>query len=90
MEEIMNKTIKAKKSAGLIINSFESKNAKIYTKGTANYVTQIDYNVEEFLATELKKLLPESNFITVESTKNKYSFDKPRQIHEAIFSPTLF
>lgn len=88
MQEIFKKTIAAIKSAGLIINNFELGSSQIFEKGTSNYVTQVDYNVEEFLVQELSKILPESNIITEEATQNKFDFQKPTWILDPVDGTT--
>lgn len=88
MEEIMLKVIEAIKAAGSIIKNFETENTEVFEKGTANYVTQVDYNVEEFLVNELIKILPESNIITEESSKNEYNFNKPTWILDPVDGTT--
>lgn len=88
MEQIMKDAIKALQAAGSIINTFELDNSQIYEKGTANYVTQVDYNVEKFLIQELKKILPESNIIAEESATNQYDFQKPTWVLDPVDGTT--
>ena len=88
MKQIMEKAITAIRSAGSIINSFETGNTKVFEKGTANYVTQVDYDVEAFLVKELSKILPDSNIITEEATNNIFKFKKPTWILDPVDGTT--
>jgi myo-inositol-1(or 4)-monophosphatase len=88
MEQIMQKAITAIKSAGSIINSFEAGNTPVFEKSASNCVTQIDYNVEAFLVSELSKILPESNIITEEATQNQFDFSKPTWILDPVDGTT--
>lgn len=58
------------KQAGKIM--LENQNANIHTKeGHYNYVTDADFNIQSFLASELKNLLPESHFFAEEKKNDE-------------------
>ncbi len=63
------------REAGKIM--LESKDFGIYSKGTAaNYVSDIDIKVENFLRERLFALCPDAAFIGEESSENDYGADK--------------
>ncbi|MDP4093221.1 MAG: inositol monophosphatase family protein [Bacillota bacterium] len=53
-------------------------------KGFANYVTEIDFKVQDYLVKELSGILPGSNIITEESSQNQYDLSKPTWILDPV------
>lgn len=78
------------KKAAEIINSAKTYEIKYEEKGLANYVTQIDIQVQKILSYEFKKLIPKSNIIGEESSDNEYILDKPTWIIDPIDGTTNF
>ena len=63
------------RQAGQTVSEYHGKlqEGQISTKGTHDFVTEIDKRVERFLVSELSKLLPGSGFLTEEKTAEKVS-----------------
>lgn len=88
MKSLFNDAIEAVKKAGEIILDSEIVRSQIIQKGFGNYVTQVDLKVQEFLVGELDQLIPGSNIITEESTKNQFTFAKPTWILDPVDGTT--
>lgn len=54
----------------------ENNTENITVKGTADFVTKVDFSVEEYLRRELKSLFPETAFISEEQKENHYNPEK--------------
>ncbi len=65
--EVLDKTKKATLQAGEIIKQHWDQPKDIQYKGRINLVTSTDVTVEEFLKTELERILPEANFLAEET-----------------------
>lgn len=61
------------KKAGEIFNDTVIEKEDIEEKGFANYVTIVDYKVQEFVTKEIIRLTPDCNIIAEESDKNLYN-----------------
>lgn len=60
----------------------------ISKKGFANFVTEIDYKVQDFLEHKLTEIIPGSNIITEESVSNIYKLEKPTWIVDPVDGTT--
>lgn len=78
----------ALKEAGKLLISPKISKNEIVEKGFANYVTQIDYQVQSLLAMELERIIPGCNVITEEYSANKYDLDKPTWILDPVDGTT--
>jgi myo-inositol-1(or 4)-monophosphatase len=88
MDQLMEKTVEALRQAGNIILECEIDKDQIIRKGAANYVTQVDLEVQKFLLTALHQIVPQSNIITEESADNRYSLEKPTWILDPVDGTT--
>lgn len=70
MDRIAEQTISIVRAAGEMVCSQFKQTKKILHKGQANYVTQIDFAVQDFLVEKLQEIVPESSFITEENAKD--------------------
>ncbi|MCD8300351.1 MAG: inositol monophosphatase [Clostridiales bacterium] len=82
-----------KRIAGLIKSTrpmIFDKNARnnITEKGIADYVTEVDINVQTFLREELKKMYPEVRFIGEEGTDREIEYDRPAWILDPVDGTT--
>lgn len=84
MEEIRLQAEKAVRETARIFLNSELDKSLVMQKGIHNYVTHIDYEVQNFLLEELNKIIPGSNIITEESGENKFSLDKPTWILDPV------
>lgn len=74
--------------AGEIITNTVLRKEHIETKGHANFVTVVDYKVQEFLVHRLREILPGSNMITEESKENIFDLEKPTWIIDPVDGTT--
>ncbi len=88
MDQLIEKTVEALRQAGNIILECEIDKDQIIQKGAANYVTQVDLQVQKFLVAQLQQMVPESNIITEESADNRYSLEKPTWILDPVDGTT--
>jgi myo-inositol-1(or 4)-monophosphatase len=88
MDPLIEKTVEILKQAGKIILECEIDKDKIIQKGTANYVTQIDLEVQNFMVDQLRRLVLESNVITEESADNQFTLEKPTWILDPVDGTT--
>ena len=58
MELLVEKSVEVVKQAGKIILESEIDKAQIIQKGVANYVTQVDLQVQRFLVDKLQQMVP--------------------------------
>jgi myo-inositol-1(or 4)-monophosphatase len=89
--KLVDQAILAVKEAGsLVAYQFkDSYNKVVLQKGFSNYVTGVDYDIQQLLQEKLKKILPESMFITEETVRNiKYTLSKPIWIIDPIDGTT--
>lgn len=85
MKEQIEKIIR---KAGEIILNTKMDKSLVEIKGKANYVTKVDYLVQDYLTQELVKLIPYSNVIAEESKHNNYSFGKATWIVDPVDGTT--
>jgi len=88
MKDLRDRVIPIVKEAGSIVNNTVISDDMIEQKGTANFVTKVDYAVEKFLVEKIIDLMPDSNIITEEAEKNRFNFDKPTWIIDPIDGTT--
>lgn len=89
MENIMQQAEIAIKEAGkFFLDTTIDANGITEKKGTANYVTQVDYLVQEFLLEKLNGIIPGSNVITEESSENIFNLDRPTWILDPVDGTT--
>jgi myo-inositol-1(or 4)-monophosphatase len=67
--------IMVKEAGGLLLQGMDDKKV-VVKSGCANYVTEIDFKVQEIILGKLVKLLPDCNIIAEETADNKFSLDK--------------
>lgn len=88
VKDIKLKTEEAVREAGkLLVNAVISEE-HIEKKGHANFVTEIDYKVQEFLVGKLEEIIPGSNIITEESKNNEFNLSKPTWILDPVDGTT--
>jgi myo-inositol-1(or 4)-monophosphatase len=80
----------AVKKAGELFLSSTLEKDSIIQKGHANYVTQVDYEVQKFLVKELGRLIPGSNIITEEANDNRFDLEGATWILDPIDGTTNF
>jgi myo-inositol-1(or 4)-monophosphatase len=68
--ETMDLAIAAVKSAGERVLASGAKALVVKQKGVADYVTQIDYDIQQFLVSELSKIDPLAAIVTEESEED--------------------
>jgi myo-inositol-1(or 4)-monophosphatase len=76
------------KKASRFFTDKELYKAKTQKEGDANFVTEVDYAVQEYLVKELGRIIPGSNIITEESADNQYNFAKPTWILDPVDGTT--
>lgn len=76
-KNICFEVVKLSKSVALFIKEQKEaiKSADIETKGLHNYVTYVDKGAEEMIVDGLRKIIPDSGFITEEGTADKNKED---------------
>ncbi len=90
MDKILKQASTIVRSAGEIIKKSESDSVLVHEKGSANYVTEVDFAVQDYLMDRLGALLPDSNFISEESENNVFSLDKATWIIDPLDGTTNF
>ncbi len=90
MHNLLRQAIEIVRSAGEIITKSETDSVLVHKKGTANYVTEVDFAVQDYLINRLSTLLPNSNFISEESETNVFSLDKATWIIDPLDGTTNF
>jgi myo-inositol-1(or 4)-monophosphatase len=81
-------TSSALRDAGRIILAASVERSQIEKKSDSNYVTEIDYRVQEFLAVRLEDILPGSKLIAEESQTNEYVVELPTWILDPVDGTT--
>lgn len=84
------KTEAAVRDAGKLILNAEAYNNIIMKRGSANFVTTVDYTVQKYLIDELEGIIPESKFICEESDNNEYDPEGYTWIMDPIDGTTNF
>lgn len=84
MESIKAKAESAVREAGEIFLNRLFDKGLVIKEGTANYATQIDIEVQDFLVARLKGIVPGCNIITEESNKNDYTAKSPTWILDPV------
>ena len=78
---------KAVRAAGkLFLSAVDER--QIIEKGFANFVTEVDYRVQDFLIRELDRIIPGCNIVTEEKADNLYAFHKPTWILDPVDGTT--
>jgi myo-inositol-1(or 4)-monophosphatase len=85
---IKKNTENAVLEAGRIMLDYILESRHIIEKGPANFVTEVDYKVQEFLVNRLSSIIPGSNIITEESDRNNFKLDKPTWILDPVDGTT--
>lgn len=88
MDSIISRVEGVITRAGDILTDNELYKNQIKKSGDCNFVTDVDYAVQEYLINELLRIMPGSNIITEESSQNQYSFDKPTWILDPVDGTT--
>jgi myo-inositol-1(or 4)-monophosphatase len=88
MGRLNEQVVEVLRAAGKIILESEIDKAKIIQKSAANYVTQVDFQVQNFLVDQLRRLLPDSNIITEESENNQFNLETPTWILDPVDGTT--
>lgn len=88
MKSLKEKVEGAIKEAGKLLQTSTIHKSMIEEKGFANYVTEVDYNVQKLLTTKLMEIIPDSNFIGEESKDNIYDIEKPTWIVDPVDGTT--
>lgn len=88
MTELMQKTEEAVRKAGKLFFDL-TMGSQVFTKeGSANFVTQVDYEVQSFMQKRLAEILPGSNIISEESEENLLSLEKPTWVLDPVDGTT--
>mgnify|MGYP000859696004 CR=1 FL=1 len=87
-DNLMKLTGGVLREAGRIILSNTVTRSQIEKKSDKNYVTEIDYRVQEYLAIRLENLIPGSHLIAEESKKNLFSVESPSWILDPVDGTT--
>lgn len=90
MSDISEKTLKLVKEAGKLFDNKISEKSRVIKKSHANFVTEVDYKLQEFITGELIKIIPDCNIITEESNSNKFNLDKPTWVLDPLDGTTNF
>jgi myo-inositol-1(or 4)-monophosphatase len=88
MDNIFLEAEKAVRKAGNIVLDKELYKKRIVKAGDCNYVTEVDYAVQNFLVKELIHIIPNCNIIAEEAQKNQYDFSKPTWILDPVDGTT--
>jgi len=87
MDVLAASTGKAVREAGkLFLDNIDE--SMIIQKGAKNFVTQIDFRVQDFLICELDRIIPGANIITEESNHNRFDLEKPTWILDPVDGTT--
>lgn len=84
VNDIMKQAEAAVREAGRLMLKGLPDAKGIVTKGFGNFVTRVDFQVQEYLLKKLEQILPGSNIIAEESGINQYSFEKPTWILDPV------
>lgn len=88
MQNLKEKVESALIEAGKLLYTSIIHRSMIEEKGFANYVTEIDYKVQELLTAKLMEIIPGSNIIGEESKHNIYDIEKPTWIVDPVDGTT--
>lgn len=88
MDTIKEKVESVLLEAGELISTSIMNRRMIEEKGFANYVTEVDYKVQELLTAKLLEIIPDSNIIGEESKDNVYDIEKPTWIVDPVDGTT--
>lgn len=88
MQNIKEKVERVLIEAGEFISTSVMNKSMIEEKGFANYVTEVDYKVQELLTSKLLEIIPGSNIIGEESKDNIYDIEKPTWIIDPVDGTT--
>ena len=87
-DTVRKKAENAVVNAGRIFLDTVLDSESVIRKGLANYVTMVDFKVQEFLVEELEGIISGSNIITEESSDNRFDLDKPTWILDPVDGTT--
>lgn len=90
MKNINEAAINVVVEAGELINKSEQGRSKVFEKGYANYVTEVDIAVQEFIIPRLLKIIPDCNIISEEVEENKWDIARPTWVLDPIDGTTNF
>lgn len=88
MQNLKEKVESVLIEAGELISTSIMNRDMIEEKGFANYVTEVDYKVQELLTAKLMKIIPDSNIIGEESKHNVYNIEKNTWIIDPVDGTT--
>jgi myo-inositol-1(or 4)-monophosphatase len=88
MKDVIVQAEKIVREAGKLLINATINESHIEKKGFANFVTEIDYAVQDFLVKELVNIIPGSNIITEECKENEYNLSKPTWILDPVDGTT--
>lgn len=88
MENIKIQVEKVIRDAGKIFIDTVMDESLVHKKGHQNFVTEVDFRVQDYLMNALLKILPESNFIAEESSSNQYHLEKPTWVVDPVDGTT--
>jgi myo-inositol-1(or 4)-monophosphatase len=74
--------------AGKLLFTSIGDKSMVEEKGFANYVTEVDYKVQELLTEKLTEIIPGSNIIGEESKHNIFDIEKPTWIVDPVDGTT--
>ncbi|MDF2524000.1 MAG: inositol monophosphatase/fructose,6-bisphosphatase family protein [Clostridiales bacterium] len=90
MNDINVQAIRVVREAGELLKKTNPGKSKVYEKGFANYVTEVDIAVQEFLIPRLLEIIPGSNIISEEVEENHWDITKPTWVLDPIDGTTNF
>lgn len=88
MQNIKEQVEKVLIDAGELLATSVIHRNMIEEKGFANYVTEVDYEVQKVLTAKLMEIIPGSNVIGEESKHNIYDIEKPTWIVDPVDGTT--
>lgn len=88
MDYLKEKLEKTVREAGKLFHNTDIIDDFVVKNGAANYVTQVDFQVQEFLQNELSRIIEGCNIITEESNENIFDIEKPTFILDPVDGTT--
>jgi myo-inositol-1(or 4)-monophosphatase len=87
-DPLMNQVRQALTEAGQIVLDSSVNKSQIEKKSDKNYVTEIDYKVQTYLAARLREILPGSHLIAEETAVNQFEVSRPTWILDPVDGTT--
>jgi myo-inositol-1(or 4)-monophosphatase len=88
MDNVFLEVEKVVRKAGKIVLDKELYKKRTIKSGDCNYVTEVDYAVQDFLSKELTRIISNCNIIAEEASQNQYDFSRPTWILDPVDGTT--